>query len=141
MVQRHWFNATTLVPWTIWGWQDLYSVRTHIWGQEEGTVWISRRSAVIDELLTNHMERDIGVAYIHLDYDDKEAQNLENVFASLLKQVTLCKEKEGIEDVRRLYRACNMGAQRPEIDALVETLGQMSRYFKQVFIVIDALDE
>ncbi|EUC41885.1 hypothetical protein COCMIDRAFT_49808, partial [Bipolaris oryzae ATCC 44560] len=98
-------------------------------------------SAVIDELLANRMERDIGIAYIYFDYADKEAQSLENVFASVLKQVVLCKEKESIEEVRRLYRACNMGAQRPEIDTLVETLGHMSQYFKQIFIVFDALDE
>ncbi|EUC33813.1 hypothetical protein COCCADRAFT_71017, partial [Bipolaris zeicola 26-R-13] len=135
------FNTTTLVSWETWSWQDLYSVCTHIWGQEEGTVLMSRRSAVIDELLANHMERDIGVAYIYLDYADKEAQTLENVFASVLKQIAICKEKESIEEVRRLYRACNMGAQRPEIDALVETVRQISQHFKQIFIAIDALDE
>ncbi|OAL05343.1 hypothetical protein IQ06DRAFT_185824, partial [Phaeosphaeriaceae sp. SRC1lsM3a] len=98
-------------------------------------------SAVIDELLATHEERDIGIAYIYLDYADKEAQTLENVFASILKQIAVCKEEECVEEVRRLYCACKMGNRRPEADALVDTLGRMCQHFKQIFVIFDALDE
>ena len=74
---------------------------------------------VIDALVAAREERDIGIAYIYLDYAEKEAQTPENVFASILKQVVLCKEKEGIVKLRRLYDACNKSTQTPDADTIL----------------------
>ncbi|KAJ8111005.1 hypothetical protein OPT61_g6297 [Boeremia exigua] len=78
-------------------------------------------STVIDKILASE-EPDVGLAYVYLDYADREAQTLENVFASILKQIALCKEKEGQDEVCRLYRTCMMSAGRPEADVLVDSL-------------------
>ncbi|OAL47367.1 ankyrin, partial [Pyrenochaeta sp. DS3sAY3a] len=98
-------------------------------------------SAIVDELLSTYEAREIGLAYIYLDYADKEAQTLENVLASILKQIALCKKKEGIEEVRRLWCACKIDNRSAEAEALVETLGRMCQHFRQIFVVLDALDE
>ncbi|KAF2014092.1 hypothetical protein BU24DRAFT_484042, partial [Aaosphaeria arxii CBS 175.79] len=98
-------------------------------------------SATVDNLLATHEDREVGIAYIYLDYADKEAQTLENVLASILKQISLCKKKEGIEEVQRLWGECQIDNRSAEAEALVETLGRMCRHFRQIFILIDALDE
>ena len=100
---------------------------------------IGHRSLVLDELLNAVGDEDIGVAYIYLDYADRQAQALDNLIASLAKQLSLW--KEGSEDIKALYEQCQRGKSRPDLSKLEATLKTVCNRFKRVFFVFDALDE
>jgi hypothetical protein len=50
---------------------------------------IQHRSLVVDDLLSA-VGDDAGVAYVYLDYADRQAQTVENIIASLTKQLSFC---------------------------------------------------
>jgi hypothetical protein len=62
-------------------------------------VLIKDRSLVVVELLSAGGD-DTGVAYVYLDYADRQAQTVENITASPIKQLSLLKNSN---DARRLY--------------------------------------
>lgn len=99
---------------------------------------IKDRSLVVDELLSASGD-DTGVAYIYLDYADRQTQTVENIMASLIKQISLLKKNS--DDARRLYEQCQKGKSRPDLSKLEATLQAVCSRFKHVFFVIDALDE
>lgn len=103
------------------------------------TLLIGHRSLVLDELLSAVGNADIGVAYIYLDYADRQAQTLDNIISSLAKQLSLW--KKGNEDIKTLYEQCQRGKSRPDLSKLEATLKTVCNRFKQVFFVLDALDE
>lgn len=67
---------------------------------QQSAVLIKDRSLVVDELLSADGD-DTGVAYVYLDYADRQAQTVENIVASLIKQLSLLKKSNS--DARRLY--------------------------------------
>ncbi|KAH0536261.1 hypothetical protein FGG08_006856, partial [Glutinoglossum americanum] len=98
------------------------------------------RSLIIDEVSRSVNCDDTGVAYIYCDYADREDQTVENMIASLIKQLSL--QTTPIPDpVWELYKQCNQGKSRPDLSKIMETLKLLCIEFKQVFIVLDALDE
>jgi len=92
---------------------------------------------VVDELL-NAVGNDTGVAYMYLDYADRQAQTMENIVASLVKQLSLRKSSD---DIRGLYEQCQKGKSRPDLNKLEATLQTVCSRFKHVFFILDALDE
>jgi hypothetical protein len=84
-------------------------------------------------------DEDIGVAYVYLDYADRKAQTIDNIIASLAKQLSLW--KKGSEDIKALYEQCQKGKSRPDLSKLEATLQTVCNHFKHVFFVFDALDE
>ena len=93
---------------------------------------------MIDELLSA-VGDDTGVAYVYLDYADKQAQTVENIIASLAMQLSLCKKNN--DDIQGLYEQCQKGKSRPDLNKLEATLQIVCSRFKRVFFVFDALDE
>jgi hypothetical protein len=100
---------------------------------------IGHRSLVLDELLSAVGDEDIGVAYVYLDYADRQAQTIDNLIASLAKQLSLW--GKGCEDIKSLYEQCQRGKSRPDLSKLEATLQTVCNRFKRVFFVFDALDE
>lgn len=98
------------------------------------------RSLVIDEVSRSVNCDDTGIAYIYCDYADRGDQTVENMIASLTKQLSL-RTASIPNPVRELYRQCNQGKSRPDLSKIMETLKLLCIEFKQVFIVLDALDE
>src|SRR4051794_20430339 len=85
-------------------------------------------------------ERDIGVAYIYCDYAEVEDQTAENIIACLAKQLSLRKTTIPGQ-AQKLYEQYDRGSTRPDLNKLPEILRKLCIGFRQVFFVLDALDE
>jgi hypothetical protein len=98
-------------------------------------------SIVIEHLLDQFREtQDIGIAYIYCNFRRKDEQKLDNMLASLLKQLSEVKHSlpEAILD---LYDQHKTKPTRPSTDELSIALQSVSATYERVFIVVDALDE
>lgn len=93
---------------------------------------------VVDEL-SAFGDEDTGVSYVYLDYADRQTQTIENIMASLAKQLSLWRKSR--DDVERLHEQCQNGKSRPDLSKLEATLEAVCNRFKHVFFVFDALDE
>ncbi|RDW68740.1 uncharacterized protein DSM5745_08500 [Aspergillus mulundensis] len=96
-------------------------------------------STVIDYLQRSFSDdTDIGLAYVYLNYKRHEAQQLDQLLASLLRQLSETQSALP-ESVRELYNKRPM--KRPSADALQKTILNIATTYSRSFIVIDALDE
>lgn len=96
---------------------------------------------VIDDL-TSRFSRDsrVGIAYLYCNYKRKNKQNLGDLLAGLLKQLTgnflLLPE-----EVKDLYERHESSRTRPSTNELARVLQSVVASYSKVFFVIDALDE
>lgn len=94
---------------------------------------------MVHELTTTGGE-DIGVAYMYCDYADRDNQTAENIIATLVKQLSLQKPSS-LGYIWKLYEQCNRGKIRPDATRLTETMKNICTGYRQIYVVIDALDE
>ena len=97
-------------------------------------------SLVIDRLRDDHVDQKIAIAFLYFDYRDQGSQSLENVVASLLRQVVSQKSVLPTSLVE-LYTKLGEQKRKPPIQDLERILLHICQDFDQVFIAIDALDE
>jgi hypothetical protein len=96
---------------------------------------------MVDELFTR-FENDgsIGIAYLYCNYRQQYKQNLEDLFASLLKQFV--QEQPSIPDsVKALYNRHKYKRTRPSLDEISGVLQSIAAAYSRVFIIVNALDE
>ena len=88
----------------------------------------------------DHVGQNIAIAFVYFDYRDQENQSLENVVASLLRQIASQKSvlPVSLADLHTKLREQN---RKPQTQDLELTLLHTCCEFDQVFILIDALDE
>jgi hypothetical protein len=99
------------------------------------------RSLVIDHIEEIFArEQNVGVAYIYFDYKSQESQNVRNIAASLLRQLT-AQLPEVDEQLEKSYDDLNCRYKVPETAALLQFLASAAKSFHRCFIVLDALDE
>jgi hypothetical protein len=98
-------------------------------------------SIVVEELFTQfENDGNISIAYLYCNYQRQYEQNLEDLFASLLKQ--LVQELPFIPDsVKTLYNRHKDKRTRPSLDEILQILQTVVAVYSRVFIVVDALDE
>ena len=100
-------------------------------------------SVLIDETLKRCSGLDRGVAYFYCDYKDEQSQDPVNILGSLAVQ--LAKQSiEGFELLQNLYRQCHEDYEQTctvEVSSLVDTINGTCQVFRDVFIIVDALDE
>src|SRR5271156_698450 len=98
-------------------------------------------SIVIDDLTTRHQnDPSIGIAYLCCNFRRRDEQNVGDLLASLLKQ--LSQERPSLPDsVKALYDQHKDKRTRPPIDELSRALQSVANMYSRVFIIIDALDE
>lgn len=98
-------------------------------------------STVIEELTTRFSnDPTIGVAYIYCNFRRQEEQKIDNLLASLLKQ--LAESQSPLPGaVLDLYNRHEMKRTRPSLDEICRSLQAVAALFSRVFIIIDALDE
>ena len=98
-------------------------------------------SIVINDLLGRFDEDpDVGVAYMYCNYKRRTEQTIENLLATLLKQL-IQKKPSLYTEVRGLYLKHRQKGTRPSLDELRTTLNGMIGKLTRVFLLIDALDE
>lgn len=95
---------------------------------------------VVDHLIGKfHGEPSVGVAYVYCNFRRNDDQRLEDLLASLLKQ--LC-EKAGLtRTVTGLCDRHRAKRSRPSADELWRALQAAAASFSRTFIIADALDE
>jgi hypothetical protein len=96
---------------------------------------------VID-YLTNQYNSDpnIGIAYLYCNFRRKDEQKLDDLLASLLRQLSE-KHTSALKNLRELYERHNSKRTRPSTDELSRTLQSVTASYSKVFIIADALDE
>lgn len=95
---------------------------------------------VVNDLITIFRnDPTIGIAYIYLDFRQKDDQNIENLMASLLKQ--LARSQSFPKSVIDLYNRHKDTQTKPSADEILEVLQSVAALYLKVFVVVDALDE
>ncbi|KAF3936366.1 Inversin [Dactylellina cionopaga] len=98
-------------------------------------------SIVVDYLRTLFKkEPSTIVAYIYCNYQTKEEQTLENILASLLRQLSQNQMKIP-PSVRELYKDYAMEGIRPPLERIYKSLISVAGLYSRCFIIVDALDE
>lgn len=97
-------------------------------------------SIVIDHLLDCRSDANYGVAYFYFSYNEQESQGVENVLASLVKQ--LCDQLPKLPvHLKMLNKKLTVDERSATNEELYSALIETSSSFIQTFIILDALDE
>ncbi|RYP27804.1 hypothetical protein DL767_007516 [Monosporascus sp. MG133] len=98
-------------------------------------------SIVVNDLTTRFSgDPTIGVAYIYCNFRRQDEQKVDNLLASLLKQ--LAERRSSLPGtVKDLYDRHKANHTRPSLDEILTVLQSVLALYSRVFIVVDALDE
>jgi Cdc6-like AAA superfamily ATPase len=98
-------------------------------------------SIVIDELTTRFSnDPTTGIAYIYCDFRRQDKQKIDNLLASLLKQ--LAESQPSLPgNVKDLYNRHKTKRTRPSLDEISKSLQAVTELYSRVFLVVDAIDE
>ncbi|UKZ79072.1 hypothetical protein TrVFT333_006823 [Trichoderma virens FT-333] len=99
-------------------------------------------TAVVVDNLASQFSHDssVGIAYIYFNFWQQEEQTVEDLFASLLKQ--LARGQSSLPaSVKDLYNHHKRKGTQPSLDKISKVLQSVIGVYSRVFIVIDALDE
>ncbi|KAL6825975.1 ankyrin repeat-containing domain protein [Trichoderma sp. SZMC 28015] len=98
-------------------------------------------SIVVDHLERTHKaDSTIGIAYIYCNYRRQEEQSIENLLASLLKQ--LGRRQNCLRNFLKDFYEQHIGkGTRPSVDEISTVLHSVAEGYSTVFIIVDALDE
>ncbi|KAF5020231.1 hypothetical protein F66182_7748 [Fusarium sp. NRRL 66182] len=96
---------------------------------------------VVDHLYSRFAdETNVGIAYIFCNFRRHHDQEIDDLFAVLLKQ--LVQKRSSVPScIKELYSDCRKKRIRPSTDQLSAALQTVIALFTQTFIIIDALDE
>jgi hypothetical protein len=98
-------------------------------------------SIVVEELTTRFQnDKSIGIAYLYCNFRRQHEQKVEDLLASLLKQLT--QGRSSLPDtIKSLYDSHQDKRTRLSFDEISRALQSIVTMYSRVFIVIDALDE
>jgi Cdc6-like AAA superfamily ATPase len=98
-------------------------------------------SIVVDDLC-NRFQNDatIGIAYLYCNFRRQDEQKIDDLLASLLKQ--LAQDQSSLPgSVKDLYDRHKEKRTRPSPDEISKALQSVAAMYTRVFIIVDALDE
>jgi len=82
----------------------------------------------------------IGIAYVYCSFWRQDQQTIDDIFASILKQ--LCQERSVLPDsLKSLFYQHRSRGTGPSLSAVLEALCSVMALFPRTFIIIDGLDE
>ncbi|KAH0556570.1 hypothetical protein GP486_005573 [Trichoglossum hirsutum] len=97
-------------------------------------------SAVIEYVRPAQHDKESGVAFLYCNYGRKNEQTTEALLAILLRQ--LAEYHPSIPNSVKLLHASHMREKtRPSLQNLYDTLCDVAKSYKRLFLVVDALDE
>jgi len=98
-------------------------------------------SIVVKELTTRFSNNPtIGIAYIYCNFRRQDEQKIDDLLASLLKQLAETQlSLPGI--IKELYNRHKTKRTRPSLDEISGSLQAVIALYSRVFLIIDALDE
>ncbi|KAH6603497.1 ankyrin repeat [Trichoderma cornu-damae] len=101
---------------------------------------------ILTSIVIDHLEGKFQsdpttrIAYIYCNYRRQEEQGIENLLASLLKQ--LSRGRASLPDcVKEMYSQNNDKRTRPSLSEILTALHSVAVMYSRVFIIVDALDE
>jgi hypothetical protein len=96
---------------------------------------------VVDDLTTRvSSDSTIGVAYIYCNFQQQGTQKIDDLMASLLKQ--LAQGQSSLPgSVKDLYDQHKTKRTRPLLDQILKVLQSVAKMYPRAFIIVDALDE
>lgn len=98
-------------------------------------------SIVVDFLNSRFdIDSDIGIAYIYCNFQRQHEQKIDDLLASVLKQLSQCRSSIP-ESVKILYDRHKTRRTRPSLDEIAGHLQSVAAMYSRVFIIVDALDE
>lgn len=98
-------------------------------------------SIIIQELTTRYSNNPtIGIAYIYCNFQHRDKQKINDLLASLLKQLA-ASQLSLPSTVKDLHDQHKDQRTRPSLDEIYRSLQAISTLYSQVFIIVDALDE
>lgn len=98
-------------------------------------------SIVVDYLCSKFYNNSkVGIAYIYCNFKRQEAQKIDDLLASVLKQLAESQSRLP-ESVKNLYNRHKANRTRPSINEILTVLQSVTLLYSRVFIVVDALDE
>ena len=123
-----------------WVWQNYFKARILCPGPDY--IADNGFSSTIIENLTQHckLESETAVVYFYFDFHDKEKKQYQNLVRSLIVQLSMQCVKTP-ESVEALFSRNLDGLKQPAISTLIYTLKKILIGFREVFVIIDALDE
>jgi Cdc6-like AAA superfamily ATPase len=99
-------------------------------------------TSIVVQDLTTHFKNDttIGIAYLYCNFQRQHEQNLENLLASLLKQLT--RGQPSLPgSINSDYEYHKHGQKPLSLREIITAFYSVVSMYSRVFIVIDALDE
>lgn len=122
-------------------WRDQSSDEKSLWCHGiPGSGKSKLASLIIDSLRHSLNQNHALVAHVYFDYKDQELQSLEQIAASLLKQLAGACSTLPVA-VTTLYHELKEQARTARREDLVQALFSVCRERDQVYLIIDALDE
>lgn len=95
---------------------------------------------MVKELTTRYDNKRIGIAYLYCNFRRHDDQKINDLLASLLKQ--LAEWQPSLPgSVKELYDRHKTKRTRPSLDEISRSLEIVTTLYSRVFIIIDALDE
>lgn len=97
-------------------------------------------SILINELEHQFQDQNSSIAYIYFDYKCEHDQRVEDLLASLLKQ--LARDSSSLPKAfRDLHNRHRSRRTRPSREELMDAIRSTAAQYSRIFLVIDALDE
>jgi hypothetical protein len=98
-------------------------------------------SIMVDDLITRFQnDPTVGIAYIYCNFQWKDEQKIDDLLASMLKQ--LAQGQSSLPDsVKDLYDRHKVKRTQPSLNKTLKSLHSVTAMYSRVFIVVDALDE
>ena len=99
-------------------------------------------TAIVVDDLTKRVSSDptIGIAYVYCNFWQQGTQKIDDLMASLLKQLAQCWSSLP-ESVNVLYDQHRAKCTRPSLDEISGVLQSVVTMYSRSFIIVDALDE
>jgi hypothetical protein len=99
-------------------------------------------TAIVVDDLTTRVSSDptIGVAYIYCNFRQQGTQKIDDLMASLLKQLAQG-QSSLLGSVKDLYDQHETKRTRPSLDEILGVLRSVATMYLRAFIIVDALDE
>ncbi|KAF3188026.1 hypothetical protein TWF788_001486 [Orbilia oligospora] len=99
-------------------------------------------SIIIDNLITRfNSDSTVGIAYIYCNFNRSHEQKLDNLLASLLKQLAAQSQSALPDIVKELHKSHFARQTRPSDQDIISTLRSVIKTYSRVFVIVDALDE
>ncbi|KAH8803296.1 hypothetical protein F5884DRAFT_903864 [Xylogone sp. PMI_703] len=98
-------------------------------------------STIVEDIIASHSsDPKVTIGYFYFDFNDVAKQRYENLIRSLIIQFS-SQSMEVSESLSSLFSSCQDGQRQSKTDELLRVLENVLRGHREMFIIIDALDE